>query len=143
MLDFGLVREALRERGLLLTRLAPHLVRPVPFLYPLTHLGWERGYVESGLSLYDAWRGPPGTGGGLPRHKHLTRRRPTRRMPGLKKAALTGAVQYYDAKVDDARHTMELARTAATYGAHVAVASPPSGSSARASGSPGSGRWTR
>ena len=35
MLDFGLVREALEERGLLLTRLAPHLVRPVPFLYPL------------------------------------------------------------------------------------------------------------
>ena len=33
--DFGLVREALAERGLLLTRLAPHLVRPVPFLYPL------------------------------------------------------------------------------------------------------------
>ena len=35
MLDFGLVREALQERGLQLTRLAPHLVRPVPFLYPL------------------------------------------------------------------------------------------------------------
>src|SRR3954469_509036 len=45
MLDFGLVREALHERGLLLTRLAPHLVRPVPFLYPLTHHGWERPYV--------------------------------------------------------------------------------------------------
>ena len=44
MLDFGLVREALEERGLLLTRLAPHLVRPVPFLYPLTHR-WERPYV--------------------------------------------------------------------------------------------------
>src|SRR5690348_14670600 len=40
MLDFGLVREALQERGLLLTRLAPHLVRPVAFLYPLTHKGW-------------------------------------------------------------------------------------------------------
>ena len=41
MLDFALVREALEERGLLLTRLAPHLVRPVPFLYPLHHT-WER-----------------------------------------------------------------------------------------------------
>ena len=37
MFDFGLVREALEERGLLLTRLAPHLVKPVPFLYPLHH----------------------------------------------------------------------------------------------------------
>ena len=37
MLDFGLVREALRERRLLLTELAPHLVKPVPFLWPLTH----------------------------------------------------------------------------------------------------------
>ena len=40
--------------------------------------------------------------------------------PALKSTALVGAVQYYDAKVDDARHTMEIARTAATYGAHVA-----------------------
>src|SRR3954470_19601870 len=53
MLDFGLVREALRERGLIFGRLAPHLVRPVPFLYPLKHRGWERPYVGSGLLLYD------------------------------------------------------------------------------------------
>src|SRR5690349_22593486 len=43
--DFALVREALRERGLLLHRLAPHLVHPVPFLFPLRHGGWERAYV--------------------------------------------------------------------------------------------------
>ena len=53
MLDFGLVREALRERGLLLTRLAPHLVRPVRFLYPLQHRAWERVYAGSGVTLYD------------------------------------------------------------------------------------------
>src|SRR5918997_696355 len=53
MLDFALVREALQERGLLLTRLAPHLVRPVPFLYPLRHRIWERAYVGSGIALYD------------------------------------------------------------------------------------------
>src|SRR5471030_1734805 len=57
MLDFRLVREALRERGLLLQRLAPHLVRPVPFIYPLTHHGWERPYVGAGLALYDALAG--------------------------------------------------------------------------------------
>ena len=48
MLDFGLVREALQERGLMLHRLAPHLVHPVPFLYPLRHRGWERPYVGLG-----------------------------------------------------------------------------------------------
>src|SRR5215218_3711544 len=52
MFDFGLVREALEERGLLLTRLAPHLVRPVAFLYPL-HRTVERPYVGAGLALYD------------------------------------------------------------------------------------------
>src|ERR1051326_9488753 len=53
MLDFGLVREALTARGLLLQRLAPHLVHPVPFLYPLTGRGWERFYAGSGVALYD------------------------------------------------------------------------------------------
>ena len=120
MLDFALVREALHERGLLLTRLAPHLVRPVPFLYPLTHHGWERAYVGSGIALYDAMAMSSGLRAGLPRHRHLTRRQALRLMPSLKSSALTGAVQYYDAQVDDARHTMELARTAASYGAHVA-----------------------
>src|SRR3954447_5677271 len=43
-LNFDLVREALQERALLLQRIAPHLVRPVPFLMPLTHVGWERPY---------------------------------------------------------------------------------------------------
>ena len=57
MLDFGLVREALRERGLLLQRLAPHLVRPVPFLYPLRHRAWERVYAGSGVLLYDTMSG--------------------------------------------------------------------------------------
>lgn len=120
MLDFRLVAEALKERGLMLTRLAPHLVRPVPFLYPLTHTGWERGYVEAGLTLYDTLARSSGASAGLPWHKHLTRRGALKIAPALKKSSLTGALQYYDAKVDDARHTMELARTAATYGAHVA-----------------------
>jgi glycerol-3-phosphate dehydrogenase len=116
MLDFALVREALHERGLLLSRLAPHLVRPVPFLYPLQHRGWERLYAGTGVTLYDAMA----LGGGLPRHRNLTRRGALRVCPALRKEALVGALQYYDAQVDDARHTMFLARTAAAYGAHVA-----------------------
>jgi glycerol-3-phosphate dehydrogenase len=120
MLDFRLVHEALQERGLLLQRLAPHLVKPVPFLYPLKHRWWERFYAGAGVALYDAMALSSGLGAGLPLHKHLTRRGAMRLAPSLKKSALVGALQYYDAQVDDARHTMELARTAASYGAHVA-----------------------
>jgi len=121
MFDFRLVAEALKERGLLLTRLAPHLVRPVPFLYPLTKPLVERPYVEAGLSLYDSMARASRHSAGLPWHKHLTRRQALKLAPALKSSALVGAVQYYDAKVDDARHTMEIARTAASYGAHVAT----------------------
>lgn len=120
MLDFGLVREALTERGLLLEKLAPHLVRPVPFLYPLQHRGWERLYAGVGVALYDAMSMTYGHGRGLPLHRHLTRRRALREAPCLKKDALVGALQYYDAQVDDARYVATLVRTAAAYGAKAA-----------------------
>ena len=116
MLDFALVREALRERGLILSRLAPHLARPVKFLYPLKHRGWERLYAGVGVTLYDTMA----LAGGLPHHRHRTRCGALRACPALRKDALVGALQYYDAQLDDARHTMFLARTAAAYGAHVA-----------------------
>jgi glycerol-3-phosphate dehydrogenase len=106
MLDFGLVREALKERGLLFRRLAPHLVKPVPFLYPLQHRGWERLYAGTGIALYDTMAVSSGNGRGLPRHRHLSRRR-----------ALRVALQYHDAQMDDARYAMTLVRTAAAYGA--------------------------
>ncbi|MBW1596967.1 glycerol-3-phosphate dehydrogenase/oxidase [Streptomyces sp. JJ38] len=117
MLDFALVREALKERGLLLERIAPHLVKPVPFLYPLQHKGWERWYAGSGVALYDAMSVSSGHGRGLPLHRHLSRRRALRVAPCLRKDVLVGALQYYDAQVDDARYVAELVRTAASYGA--------------------------
>ncbi|KRV46850.1 glycerol-3-phosphate dehydrogenase [Wenjunlia vitaminophila] len=120
MLDFALVREALRERGLLLHRIAPHLVRPVPFLYPLEHRAWERGYVGTGVLLYDTLGLSHGYSRGLPRHRHLSRRRALRVAPCLRRDALVGAVQYHDAEVDDARFVATVVRTAASYGAHVA-----------------------
>lgn len=120
MLDFRLVAEALGERGLLLTTLAPHLVKPVPFLYPLTHRVWERWYAGSGVALYDSMAKLSGRSRGVPHHRHLTRTGARRIMPGLRKDALVGALHYYDGQVDDARHTMMLSRTAAAYGAHVA-----------------------
>jgi glycerol-3-phosphate dehydrogenase len=120
MLDFRLVREALKERGLLLDRLAPHLVRPVPFLYPLNGHVWERGYAGSGVALYDAMSLSSGHGRGLPPHRHLTRRHALRLAPSMRKESLVGAIQYYDAQVDDARFVATLVRTAAAYGAEVA-----------------------
>ncbi|MEU6958406.1 glycerol-3-phosphate dehydrogenase/oxidase [Streptomyces chrestomyceticus] len=120
MLDFALVREALKERGLLLERLAPHLVKPVPFLYPLTHKGWERWYAGSGVALYDGMSVSSGHGRGLPVHRHLSHKRALRVAPCLKKDALVGALQYYDAQMDDARFVMNLVRTAAAYGADAA-----------------------
>jgi len=114
-LEFGLVREALRERELMLTRLAPHLVKPVSFLYPLTHRVWERPYTASGLLLYDTMGGARS----VPGQKHLTRAGALRMVPALKRDALIGGIRYYDAQADDARHTMTVARTAAHYGAVV------------------------
>ena len=114
-MNFALVREALRERELMLTRLAPHLVRPVSFLYPLQHRIWERPYVTAGLTLYDTMGGARS----LPRHRQLTRTGARKLAPGLRKDALTGGLLYFDAQADDARHTMMVARTAASYGATV------------------------
>ena len=113
-LNFGLVREALRERALLLDRLAPHLVTPLPFLYPLAHRVWERPYVGAGLTLYDTLGGLQPS---VPRHSHLSRSAALKAFPSLRPDTLAGAIRYHDAQVDDARHTLELARTAASHGA--------------------------
>ena len=121
MLDFALVREALRERGLIVQRLAPHLATPVSFLYPLRHRAWERCYAGAGVLLYDTLGLATGHSRGLPHHRHLSRRAALRACPALRPDALVGAVQYYDAQLDDARNTLFLARTAAAYGAQVAT----------------------
>jgi len=117
MLDFGLVREALRERRLLLTELAPHLVKPVPFLWPLTHRWRERPYVGAGLLLYDTIGGRKA----VPRARHLSRTGALRLAPALNPDAFVGAVQFYDAQEDDARMVAFLARTAAAHGAALAT----------------------
>ncbi len=114
-LEFGLVREALRERELSLTTLAPHLVKPLQFLFPLTHRGWERPYVAAGMLLYDQLGGSKS----VPAQKHLTRSGALRLAPALKRNSLVGGIRFYDTVVDDARHTMTVARTAAFYGAVV------------------------
>lgn len=118
-LDFRLVREALTERGLLLKRIAPHLVKPVRFLYPLKKRVFERAYVGAGMLLYDVLSyigGRPG----VPHHRHLSRSQVAKLVPSLSHNALVGGITYYDAQVDDALYVASLARTAAAYGAHAA-----------------------
>jgi glycerol-3-phosphate dehydrogenase len=118
--DFELVREALTERGLLLGRIAPHLVRPVPFLFPMTHRVWERAYIGAGVALYDGLSISMGQARGVPHHRHLTRTQALRLAPSLKRDSFVGAIQYWDAQVDDARYVMMVLRTAAGYGARIA-----------------------
>ena len=113
-LNFRLVHEALVERGRLLQSLAPHLVKPVAFLYPLSKRIVERGYVGAGMALYDVLGG---RSRGVPRHRHLGARALTREMPGLRSNAFIGGLCYFDAQVDDARLVITLIRTAASHGA--------------------------
>jgi glycerol-3-phosphate dehydrogenase len=136
-LEFGLVHEALRERGLLATRLAPHLVRPVPFLVPLLRSPlparvWQRTYYGVGVAIYDTFASAAGLAGrlrgeparGMPIHRHLTRSAARRRFPSLREDAVVGAIQYFDGQVDDARLVVTLARTAASLGAAVVTQAP-------------------
>ena len=115
-LDLGLVREALKERGLLMGTIAPHLVRPVPFLLPLQHW-WQRPYYGAGIALYDLLASGPGISRGVPVHRQLLKSDALRLMPALRSRSLRGAIQYFDGQVDDARHTLFVARTAAACGA--------------------------
>jgi glycerol-3-phosphate dehydrogenase len=112
--DFSLVREALHERALLLTSLAPHLVEPVPFLFPLRHRTWERAYVGAGVGLYDALAGRHAA---VPRHRHLSRGAALELAPSLRPDSLVGAIRYHDARTDDARFVVALVRTAVAHGA--------------------------
>lgn len=119
-LDFPLVREALIERGLLLQRVAPHLVRPVRFLYPLKTPLIDRIYIGAGMTLYDLFSWTGGRAPGVPHHRHLSRRQLARAVPSLKRDAFVGGLVYYDGQVDDARLVATIGRTAAAYGASVA-----------------------
>ena len=117
-LNFHLVFEALRERKLILERLCPHLARPVEFIYPLEKPVWDRAYVGAGVGVYDVL----GAGRGVPHHlRHLSKRATLRSFRSGKPGAIKGGIAFYEGQLDDARHTMMIARTAADYG--VAVAS--------------------
>ena len=117
-LNFGLVSEALAERNLMLKTICPHLARPVSFVYPLKHPVWERLYVGAGVLIYDLMARRSGSP--LPSRRHLSRRELSELAPGLDAEKTHGAVRYWDAQVDDARHTVFVARTARAHGAALA-----------------------
>jgi glycerol-3-phosphate dehydrogenase len=116
-LELPLVHEALTERNLLTGRLAPHLVRPVPFLVPLKET-WERCYYGAGVALYDALAVGLSRGPRMPLHRHLGRVATRAAFPDLAQD-VRGAIRYFDGQVDDARLVVSLARTAASLGAAV------------------------
>jgi glycerol-3-phosphate dehydrogenase len=115
--EIPLVRESLRERAILL-RIAPHLVRPLPFLLPI-YRGDKRGptIIRLGMLAYDALSvaQPP-----LQRHRMLGREETLRREPGLEPSGLRGAALYYDAQLEfPERLTLENALAARDQGAVV------------------------
>lgn len=117
-LDFKLVAEALKERGLLLTSLAPHLVKAQPFLWPLKMPVIERSYSAVGIGMYDAMAIAGARGHKtVPTQKHYSKKGAKQLFPDIKDSELTGAIRFYDARVDDARLVIDLIRTAAGYGA--------------------------
>src|SRR5690349_4486840 len=116
-LNFHLVFEALRERKLILETLCPHLARPVEFIYPLEKPVWDRAYVGAGVGVYDVL----GAGRGVPSHlRHLPKKATLRSFRSGRPGTIKGGIKFYEGQLDDARHTMMIARTAAEYGAAVA-----------------------
>ncbi len=117
MLDFRLVWEALHERDLLATRIAPHLVRPQRFLFPLRHRVWERLFIGAGILLYDLMATIRRGRRAMPWHRHVSRKAARERFPSIAHRSTVGAIEYWDATVDDAALVVSLVRTASRYGA--------------------------
>ena len=112
----SLVRESLRERGVLL-KIAPHLVHPFPFLLPVYDSGLEeRVQLRLGLTAYDLLAGRHG----LERHRMLSRQEVLQQEPALRRDGLQGALRYFDCLAHDARLTLATVRSASRQGAAVA-----------------------
>ena len=94
-------------------------MRPISFLIPLRGRIWQRAYYGAGVLLYDLMAFARGKK--FPRHRHLSRKKALELVPGLQRSSLIGGILYYDAQIDDARHTVAVGRTAAHHGAAIAT----------------------
>ncbi len=113
--DFHLVHEACTERRLL-QRIAPHLVRPIPFVIPIYRSDRRNKWmIRAGMTLYDLMAMFRNTRN----HQMLSPAQVIERDPALEKSGLTGGALYYDCQMDDARLVLENALDAAKHGAHV------------------------
>ncbi len=111
--NIKLVREALRERGLLMKN-APHLVSDMKFVIP-TYTWWTRLYYGIGLKVYDRLAGKLGLG----KSNFHTASEAKGFLPGINSRGLRGGVSYHDGQFDDAHLALSLVRTAMQYGATV------------------------
>jgi glycerol-3-phosphate dehydrogenase len=111
--DLSLVREALKERGLLLKN-APHVVHKTAFIVPCYSL-WQKFYYGAGLKVYDLLSGKLGLG----KTRILSRVETIERLPNINAEGLRGGILYYDGQFDDARLLIDLVKTAHCQGASV------------------------
>lgn len=111
--NIRLVREALMERGRLLKN-APHVCHTLAFVVPF-YKWWQKVYYGFGLTVYEWLSGKWSLG----KTKLLSRQGALKRLPGLSADKLNGGVLYFDGQFDDSRLAINLAQTAAEYGATV------------------------
>ena len=111
--NIGLVRDALRERGLLLQN-APHLVKNVSFVIPC-YSWWDKILYGVGLAVYDLLAGRLSFG----KTRRIPRKKTLEYLPGIEPKGLHGGVVYHDGQFDDSRLAVNLAQTCLEQGATV------------------------
>lgn len=111
--NIPLVREALRERGLMIKN-APHLVKNETFVIP-GYQWWSSPFYTIGLKLYDMLSGSLSIGSS----KHISKEETLQRLPTIKKEGLYSGVSYHDGQFDDARLALNIAQTSVEQGAAV------------------------
>ncbi len=111
--NISLVREALKERGILLKN-APHVVHKQAFIVPCYSL-WQKIFYGTGLKIYDLLSGKYSIG----RSRVLSQSETLERLPSANPEGLAGSILYYDGQFDDTRLLIDLVKTAHGHGAAV------------------------